>query len=1061
MPDYSRLTRFLLLVALGAVMTPAAWALNINAPNASSWTVYAFGNAHALSDAFRALNNFSASSTFNSLATLLAVTGIIVVGLSSGFGAIQPKRLVAYFMGVALLGYVLFGSGSQGPLTVNVEVIDSADATWVAPVTVPAIIGIPASMISTAGHEITRQIEASFPIPDEMKMSNGAPFNLAAAMLSDAAQAKITDPNLSSSLAYYVQDCFSIGVVSGGLSADVLLNSTNFLYDMRYPHPGVMVNTLLHAPEGSSYVVNCDEAWNLINTKVASYGQASDMLKNASAWARTPALSVVNAAADATAQWATNGGVTNGASLIKQSAMISAFKGAYRQTAAATGNSDFLTGLAMAQAQETQVTGWLTSAEVFNRTMGYIFAVLQVFIYAITPLMLVATFIPGLGLAMLKNFGQVLLWLALWQPMLAVVNFVILSMQQADLGGALVGNSGMGFTLTNMGIVTERTSNMRAAAIFLGTMVPVLTWALVKGGIEFSRFIGSAMGDNIAAGAANTMATGNFSLNQGSMDSFTANKHSIAASGAWGMGFTSSDYSTGRQIDFGGSRLPVRNGQQTSLTNLDGISTAQQAVAGGGTSRGLTAGQGTSAGDAAGLTQAGGHSAATGDVSTSGTGTAVNGDGRIGAEASVTPAKPAAAGSNGVGPASVSALTNAATGGGALPPAYQTGGKEPGGRMLQPRANLGVGGAVSGGGSNGQMKTAQTGDQSSQIGNHSLNGARNLTENTNLGRTENANTSDAASSQRAQTLNSGASPFELAQVMRAQGYGADLFADFQRNTSASAAPYQPPPQTDLEKRTAGVTAPGVVAGEYAQRVSEVKDKQGDHDKEREALAAKAKADADKYRGLGLGAIDDAKEAIVAGQEPASRSALSRAVELEEKMRKEGAEAVKNGAKAVTEWAGDKWEKGQDVRRKLGGLPPKEGDAAPGPESRAPAGPASLLPPPVPHLPDQSAAARADAQAQALAAAAQAAQAPQAPQMPGQPENQVARLDAPFLGQPPTADQQQATFQAQLAHAEHQAQRVQAQVREADGVLASADGQPARDHMEIIRQAREITNSRLG
>lgn len=558
--------------ALAAGNTIAAPGLGAN----SAWTVYAFGNAQAVSDAFRALANFASSSTFQSIVSMIAVIGVLGVGLSGGFNPAVARKFIGYVVGVFLVSYVFFGVNNGGPLVVNVEVIDTVDMTWKAPVTVPAVVGIPASIISSAGYKITHAIEASFAIPTELKMSNGAPFNLAASMIADASQARITDPALAASLAYYVQDCFTVGVAQGTLSAATLVNSTNFLSDIQFDSKVILVNTLLQAPKGTPGLVTCTDAYTLIKNAINATGSgAADFLKDASAWSKTPAVSVINAAADSTAQWATNNGITDGGSMIKQAAVLSAFRGAYSQASAQTGNSEFLTGIAMSQATEAQRTSWITGAEIFNKTMGYIFAIIQVFVYAITPLVLCAALVPGLGLALLKNFSQILLWLAIWQPMLAIVNFIVISMQQADLGGALNNAGSYGFTLQNMGIITERTANLRAAASFVGTMVPALAWAMVKGSVDFSRVIGSAVGENFAQGAANTMATGNYSLNQASMDSFTANKHSTAATGAWGSGHTTNGAVGSQTYDLGGSQN-VKVGENQAGVQVSSAESAQE-----------------------------------------------------------------------------------------------------------------------------------------------------------------------------------------------------------------------------------------------------------------------------------------------------------------------------------------------------------------------------------------------------------------------------------------------------------------------------------------------------
>lgn len=646
----SRAVRLLLGFAalFGAAGSAYANGNVINLGSNNVWTVYAFGNAQAVADAFRALTNFAASGTFQSIVGLIAVLGVLGVGLSGGFNPAMAKRFIGYVVGVFLVCYVFFGVTNNGPLVVNVEVIDTVDMTWKAPVTVPAVVGIPAAIISTAGYRITEAIEASFQLPTQLKMSQGAPFNLAAAMIADASQARITDSNLASSLAYYVQDCFTIGVAQGALRADTLLTSTDFLTDIRFASDAVMVNTLLQDPVGTPGIVSCSQAWQLISDAVNKQGStAADFLKDASAWSKTPAMSVVNSAADSLAQWATNSGITDGAALVKQSAILTAFRGAYSQAANQTGNSDFLTGIAMTQATESQRTSWITGAEIFNKTMGYIFAILQVFVYAITPLVLCAALVPGLGIALLKNFAQILLWLAIWQPMLAIVNFIVLSMQQSDLGGILSnGAAGYGFTLNNMGIVSEKAATLRAAASMVGTMVPALAWAMVKGSVDFSRVIGSAVGENFAQGAANTMTTGNYSLNQASMDSFTANKHSTAATGAWGEGHTNAGSVGARTSDLGGSKLPTVGEQSMNVSSTSGIGTNKGGNYGDSAQAGRSASNMNSATASAG-TSSGTSSVESGGVTDSSAGI-TSATGQIGLSGGVAVIKPGGGG----GPAS-------------------------------------------------------------------------------------------------------------------------------------------------------------------------------------------------------------------------------------------------------------------------------------------------------------------------------------------------------------------------------------------------------------------------
>lgn len=606
----------LFAAVLFGMLAPAAAqnvisAPGMNSPN-SAWTIYAFGNAQAVADSMRALTNFTASTIFQSLVAMIAILGVLSVGASSGFSGAVAKKFIGYAVAVLLMVYVMFGVGSSGPLVVNVEVQDTVDSTWVAPVTVPAVVGIPAAMISTAGHHIQRQIEASFAMPDELKMSNGAPFNLAASMIADGARARIVDPDIAGSMATYVQDCFAVAVVRGEKNVNTLLTSTNFIDDIRVDLRSVYVDTTLGEPRGLHSVVSCDVAHGYIKSAIDALGSdADDFMTNASAYHGTPASSIFNAGVSAAAQYASNNGVTDGGAMVKQAAVLSSFTGAFRQSAAATGNSDFLTGLAVTQAHEAQKNGWIMGAEVFNRIMGYVYAVIQVFVYAVTPLILAAALIPSLGFALLKNFCQILLWLAIWQPMLGIVNFIIISMQQAELGGIMNNGGGaFGYTLSNLGAVSERTATMRAASTFVGTMVPMLAWALVKGSMDFSRIISSAVGENFAAGAANTATTGNYSLNQASMDSFTANKHSLGHTGDWSGGMSSTGQGgINSKIDMGGTSLSSGD-QKIGVTTSGSIGASNGGQTGEGTNRGTTGSEAVSGTRASALAKTAGNTTA-------------------------------------------------------------------------------------------------------------------------------------------------------------------------------------------------------------------------------------------------------------------------------------------------------------------------------------------------------------------------------------------------------------------------------------------------------------------
>lgn len=859
----------------------------------SAWTVYAFSNAQAVADAFRALANFTSSATFQSIVGLIAVLGILTVGVSSGFSSMVAKRFIGYSVSVFLVTYIFFGVGNGGPLVVMVEVQDTVDGTWVAPVTVPAVVGIPASLISTAGMEITKQIEASFAIPDALKMGNGAPFNLAASMIADAGQARISDPNLASSLAYYVQDCFTVAVANGALSATTLVTSTDFLNDIHWNSVAVMVNTQL--PSGVNALVSCEDAWQRINTAVNSSGSdGAAFLKNASAWARTPALSVVNAAADGVAAWATNNGITSGGAMIKQAAVLSSFNGAFRQAAAATGNSDFLTGMNITQARETQTTGWIIGAEVFNRSMGYVYAIIQVFVYAILPLVLAVALVPGLGFALLKNFGQILLWLAIWQPMLAIVNFIVLSMQQADLGGVLSSGVGTyGFTLSNMGVISEKTSSMRAAALFIGTMVPALAWSMVKGSVDFSKFIGEASGEKFAHTASNSMTTGNYSLNQGAMDSFTANKTSTSATsdhggfarsaGGFGMNNTR-DYG-GAQEKVGGTSLGIQKTKDDAVSS--GVQTQTTAAD---TKNAMNT---ISAADAAAWSKVNAIMTQTGNNFMSGEHSNANMgmSGHPGAALMPRPGQPGNA-QNKMQAGMPGALGSDP--GAPAPSAANT--KKPPGMVKQ------VAGALAGAPSLGVQQITNRGHD--QTHGTTANDGRNA--NQSRTGTQTGTTSDGQSLTNAATTNEGYQTSQR-QTITGVASGADRADAIAANQYQSSLTYGAQPSGDWAKPGSEI---GKAMNELGHsgadlgkaQIDSVAASQQDHEKKMKDIEDKVRQDEAAARAKAKATANEASGKVAAGESPAKQGAISRMVDVAQERVTEAADKAQSLAGEAGEFA---------------------------------------------------------------------------------------------------------------------------------------------------------------
>jgi hypothetical protein len=214
----------------------------------------------------------------------------------------------------------------------------------------------------------------------------------------------------------------------------------------------------------------------------------------------------------------------------------------------------------LAQAEQSQKTAWWTAAEIFRNMMGYVYVVLQAFIVAIVPIVVIGLMIPGFGGKIFVSYFQILVWLTLWAPMTSIINFLITIFGGSELQSTL-GVSGV--SMQNSAVLSEQTNNLVIAAQFLGTLVPILTWGLVKGSMAFTEFITHGIGSSFATQAGAQASTGNLSLGNLSMDNVGMNKYSTVMSAAVGQQQVQAGFGAGHSLSElqAGGTMATANGQ--------------------------------------------------------------------------------------------------------------------------------------------------------------------------------------------------------------------------------------------------------------------------------------------------------------------------------------------------------------------------------------------------------------------------------------------------------------------------------------------------------------------
>ncbi|MDO8416284.1 MAG: conjugal transfer protein TraG N-terminal domain-containing protein [Agitococcus sp.] len=593
---------FSLLVIMGvfvpdlAFATPAGLGV-INPMGGNAWDLYVYGNGRII---FYVLNSIKmlmvpdvGNTMFNTLLLLMGSIGFLALAVGAGFD--PGKNLMRMFTYIIVVWAVSYGSTK---VVVNVTIVDKfAPPTNQAGVVsgVPALVALPAVLISQVGEYFTNVMETYFSLPDasdafKTGSKSGVPgqFNLFAKMMSASDEYVITSPELKKSLSAYMSDCVVPAIAMNRLigpgkdgpvtGANALLRTTNMMETMQsaqhnsimtkyYPMTDVTDGWRASVPSGIlegmpapaqgatpglsfGVVVNCSDDFNILKLNLEANARLLLDSGNA-AWAKagvlTPFESVVQSMlAQTAAPGSAASGYSSPAGYILQQTMLNSTSGAFRSSAIMSGNNELMQAAALSQAEQSQKSAWAAGFEVFNNMMGYVYTVLQAFIFAITPIMVIALMVPGLGKKIFTNYLEILIWLSLWMPMLALINFII-TLFGTDSLQTVVGIEG-GLSANNKVLMSEKTKDLILAAQFLGTMVPLLTWGLVKGALAFTEFISQGVGSAFASQAGASAATGNMSLNNMSMNNTSMNKYDTSMSSAVGTQAVTTHNSAGSML---------------------------------------------------------------------------------------------------------------------------------------------------------------------------------------------------------------------------------------------------------------------------------------------------------------------------------------------------------------------------------------------------------------------------------------------------------------------------------------------------------------------------------
>lgn len=582
----------------------------------SAYTIYAYFNAEQIQGILNAIvmlvGSGGVDGNYLNIIRVAAMIGLFLA-ITYGFVKARGEEAAHYLIMVAIFYSTLF----VPRVTVTIE--EHGGAGGGAPVVVdnvPLGLAFFASTTSNIGHWLTQASETFFALPDSsLKLSQHGLMGGARA-LRESQSAAMPDPVLAQDMINFMRDCINPELVMSPASVDALMKSTNIWADLdvgvlNLVNPGRMVTLA-----GSAGAIQCDTAYTttigsrLAPAATSEFTRIARILSpEASAATANTILGSMLPASEALIMTAS----ASTSDAIRQRMMINMMNDTSANMAQIMNDpSAAQSALGSAMAASSANSSYVVMARLARETLPLVRNSIELVVIGVFPIILLLIIIAGSrGGMVLRSYVMTLLWVNLWAPLYAIVNYVATMASAKSMKASLAGVDGV--SISNAAALLNTTISAEAVAGLLSISVPMIALAIVKGGeVAMAGVTGNLTGpaDRAAAKSGEQVGTGNVSLGNTSWGNHStnntaANSHSSSlkySGGDWGEISTGWDTKTMRgdaantphasvsSPKFGNSGVGATHGKKVetghdSSSGLDSNTTREN-------SAGLTAGKG-------------------------------------------------------------------------------------------------------------------------------------------------------------------------------------------------------------------------------------------------------------------------------------------------------------------------------------------------------------------------------------------------------------------------------------------------------------------------------------
>lgn len=475
------------------------------------WEIYAYQNSDSLFGIFNAIAAIRGSDTYLSAIAAVTFCGFIAALLAYAFA---PHKLQGWqwLASVVLVYAILFVP------RVTVGIVDKTGGAAVKVVdNVPFGIALFGGLTSTIGNTLTELFETAFQVipgnpnlPSELTyQKNGLMFGHR--LIRETGKVVFQDPNFRTDLVNFIHNCTMYDLIDGTLDPTVFARADDVWSLMATPNPARF--TTLTNSGGAVSTDTCPNVYNDLNLRIPAQISFIQGKLAAQLNPTLPGAAAAGVIAAQIQQAYLKNNIANAAAtaadIIRQHAVINAINDTSQLIGQKTNDpASMVLAVGRAQAVAQTNAAWINSGKIAEQALPVVRNVVEALAYAIFPIMVLLLFLTGGRETMmaLKNYLAVLIWIQLWPPLYAILNYMASIYAASELAAAAdVGGGLKALSLQSASSIYANAISSEAVVGYLTISIPFIAWAALK---RMENLGNSVVGSLTGLQSATTAATG-------------------------------------------------------------------------------------------------------------------------------------------------------------------------------------------------------------------------------------------------------------------------------------------------------------------------------------------------------------------------------------------------------------------------------------------------------------------------------------------------------------------------------------------------------------------------